>query len=169
MDKIRRAELYLRIFGARKGRDSVNADTEVVIPAKLCPNFTSCFNSNTTLVDMSRRYYELLLTRCLEREKSELYIEKMTDFPEMSQATSLLLMTSQWKESPLSNEDHLRQELSILNYLAPPLASDAASSKEYRQEASKARMINFESDLGGGHKSTHVNVGVHLRKAENVG
>ena len=101
---VQRQTTYLRIFGARVGVDSMQADQKAVILGELSDQFTSCVNAGETFVDMARAYQDSLQHHCCTRAKSNLYIERMTQFPELSQASSVLMLLSKWKADPLGQD-----------------------------------------------------------------
>ena len=90
-ERIRRMESVLRLFGARLSEES---GTKVVVLGKLSDAFLSCYSGAASPLEMSRRYQEGIQNHCKKRGNSELYLKWMTEFPDLAQASSTLIMNS---------------------------------------------------------------------------
>ena len=90
-------------------------DQKTVILGELSEQFTSCVSAGDNFVDMARAYREALQHNCSTRANIPFYVERMTQFPELSQAGSVLMLLSKWKADPLgADQEKLGRQLFVL-------------------------------------------------------
>ena len=111
---------YLQLFAAAIGTDAHTGES-VVIPMEFTKSYASLFEV-ASAVDRDALYRSHLRALAAKHQASPFALESMVTLPKFSTVACRLLLRMAWKETTLGEDvSSLGQELSIYNFLAPPL------------------------------------------------
>ena len=108
----------MQLFAAAIGQDATTL-TPVVVIMDFNEDFIDLFAPATT-AERGLRWNNHLAGRAIIRQKSPLDIDRRTNLPFFTQLTSQLMLTMEWKETPLTqNIKYLGSQLTAYNYTHP--------------------------------------------------